>query len=1002
MSSAGGSPPVGKASVVIVPNLTGFQAQLQAQVNAAVAALKVPPITVPVTAAGGRGGAAAAAAGAAVPPAVVPPSVTKGLKGLALDSNAARGALIGLSHVTPVTVFGLQPIGVAALAAGLAITKAIKSTADFEHQLNVFRATTGATADEMKQVEAEAKQLGGDLTLPSTSAGDAARAMTELGKAGLSVKDTLAGARGVLQLAAAANLDVGTSATFVATELNAFNLAGTEATHVADLLAGASIAAQGEISDFGTAFQQVSAVAHAADVSLETTTGALTELAKAGLRGADSGTSLRTFLLRLTPTTKQAAEYQRALGIELDKNATIGEQLPKLINQYQKALTGLSPVLRQQALTQIFGQDAIRAATILINGGTEALNKNTAAANQNGAAAKLAEANAQGLSGAFNGLKSNADTLGITLGNFVKGPLTWFVTLMADQVGNIDAVIGALERLEAKAKSIHLPPIKIPFVGSVSIPGLNDKETKGGGGDFLKSIVTDLFALTPQGSSILLPPRAIKTISSIIKNARATVQSEIKAQRVKGLSFDELFPPFVPEKPIGGRNSSAEALGLSKGPFTPADLAAIARRAKALQAIQEQTVKQAKIKPPNNLLNAQIDAQIRGDQQAELAADRKIEAWLQGKKDRAIRNTAQYTAINQALLAAHQQTQSVLDQIQSEEIVIPKRLRIASLDAQLDDDLQRQLAVDRQIEAYLEKRLALARKQKKDVEGILKALEQAQSNTQSIVSQIDSENKKKQQQAADNLRTALGNKETQLSLAAQAAGGLGAKENALITFYKKESQDKSLTETERLSYLSKLRTEQKNFTATIAQAAKDEIDRRKALLDLAIKEAEATPGLDDNKRAINNEIRFLRVQRNKFKVFSKEWIEYQSEIDDLKERLKNTTDSSGPSLSDLFAEASKEFKDFASNVSTQITTPGGIRAQFAAAISIQNKNISLGEEQQIKEAVTTNSLLGQILAVVKRNPAAISAGNGVVNDPVGPASFATAAHARSFAGLATG
>ena len=228
------------------------------------------------------------------------------------ESNALRGALIGLSRVTPVTVFGLGLAGTAGIAAGLAFKAAISETADFDHQLSIFQVTTGATAKQMKAVEAEAKQLGADLTLPGVTAGDAATSMTELAKAGLSVSQSLKAARGVLQLATAAQIGVGQAADYVATELNAFNLSGDQAVHIADLLAGASIAAQGSIVDFGTAFQQVSAVAHNADLTVEQTTGALTELAKAGLRGADGGTSLRTTLLRLTPTTKQAAEFQAA------------------------------------------------------------------------------------------------------------------------------------------------------------------------------------------------------------------------------------------------------------------------------------------------------------------------------------------------------------------------------------------------------------------------------------------------------------------------------------------------------------------------------------------------------------------------------------------------------------------------------------------------------------------------------------------------------------------
>src|SRR5262245_24251125 len=51
---------------------------------------------------------------------------------------------------------------------------------DYQSSLNMFQAVSGATADQMAAVGERAKQLGADMTLPATSAGDAAAAMTEL------------------------------------------------------------------------------------------------------------------------------------------------------------------------------------------------------------------------------------------------------------------------------------------------------------------------------------------------------------------------------------------------------------------------------------------------------------------------------------------------------------------------------------------------------------------------------------------------------------------------------------------------------------------------------------------------------------------------------------------------------------------------------------------------------------------------------------------------------
>ena len=100
---------------------------------------------------------------------------------------------------------GLLTAGVTLPLVG--VGKAALDTAmDYQSGLNIMQAVSGATGEQMAQVAETAKALGADMSLPATSAADAAKAMTELAKAGLSVNDTLGAAKGVLQLAAAGNL----------------------------------------------------------------------------------------------------------------------------------------------------------------------------------------------------------------------------------------------------------------------------------------------------------------------------------------------------------------------------------------------------------------------------------------------------------------------------------------------------------------------------------------------------------------------------------------------------------------------------------------------------------------------------------------------------------------------------------------------------------------------------------------------------------------------------
>lgn len=364
-------------------------------------------------------------------------------------SQAGRGAA-----ATGASFLGLRGAVLSAssgfLAATVAVTafaKIVGTAASLQQSLNVFQSVSEATALQMKAVSAEARSLGADLSLPATSANDAAQAMTELARAGLSVQDSMNAARGVLQLAAAANISVGDSSTIVATELNAFGLAGTQATRVADLLTGAAKSAQGEITDFALAFQQVAAVANQVKLPIETTTAILTQFAKAGLRGSDAGTSLRTMLLRLVPTTKAATEAQAALGIEINDQLPIGAQYVDLVEQYTVALAKLGPIAQQEALTKIFGQDAIRGATISLTNGAAALTKVQADISKPGLAAEQSAARMRGLKGAIEGLQSEVQTFAGSIGTTLLPTLEVITRDLSAVVKTADEAVQAIQKL---------------------------------------------------------------------------------------------------------------------------------------------------------------------------------------------------------------------------------------------------------------------------------------------------------------------------------------------------------------------------------------------------------------------------------------------------------------------------------------------------------------------------------------------------------------------------
>lgn len=339
----------------------------------------------------------------------------------------------------------------AGAAAAVSFAKSIQLATSFNQELNVFRVTVGATQDEMKQVSDTARALGRDISLPGVSAIDAAEAMTELAKAGLSVQDSIDGARGVLQLATAAQLSNADATTLAASALNAFGLGGGQAVHVADLLANAANNAQGGIEDMGLALRQSAAVARQVGFSLDDTVALLTLLARNGLQGSDAGTALRTSLIRLINPTKEARNILADLNIQLRDQQ--GNLRPEVFAEFAAATKNLTKAQQDARAAIVFGQDAIRAEAILGREGARGLDQMRVALEKQGTAADVAAARNVGLGGAVENLKNQLSNLGLTIGEAVTPAVEDFVGGLADIVSNTDLAVNKLILLRAAIRN---------------------------------------------------------------------------------------------------------------------------------------------------------------------------------------------------------------------------------------------------------------------------------------------------------------------------------------------------------------------------------------------------------------------------------------------------------------------------------------------------------------------------------------------------------------------
>lgn len=325
-----------------------------------------------------------------------------------------------------------------ALGLGGAITYTLRKGNEFTDSMNKMSGILNASAADMGLLNQKARELGRDIELPATSANDAATAMLELTKAGFTMDQAMASAKGSLQLSAAAGIEAADAAYITGTALNAYQLQAADAAKITDLLANAANLFPGEMTDFGYSLSQAGAVANQFGISIEDTTTALGFLAKAGIKSSDAGTLIKTMLLSLTDSGKPAQEAIRTLGLELYDQQGQFKGLDYVYKRLNAASREMTQEQYQAATATLFGTDAARFAGLAAGEAAPNWDEFRARIDETGTAARVANARLQGLPGAMEKLKNAGESLALTIYDAVSGPLEDIVRKIAEVVLNFD------------------------------------------------------------------------------------------------------------------------------------------------------------------------------------------------------------------------------------------------------------------------------------------------------------------------------------------------------------------------------------------------------------------------------------------------------------------------------------------------------------------------------------------------------------------------------------
>src|SRR5690625_2937961 len=306
----------------------------------------------------------------------------------------------------------------------------LKAAGDFEQAMRQVKAVSSATGEEFEALREQAKELGATTQF---SASEAAEAMNFLAMAGMDANDILAAMPDTLQLAAAAQLDMGSAADIVTNIMAGYGMEIDELTHATDVLVQAFTNANTDLPQLAEAMKYAGPVASAAGVNFEDAAAAIALMGNAGIQGSMAGTSLRGAITRMLNPTSKVAGIMEAAGLSF----TDAEGRLKPLDEI---ITDLTPHADDAGMfMEIFGQRAGPAMAALVSQGSEALTDLTSALHDSGGRAQdVADVQMEGLTGAMRLFKSAGEALLISIAESgLLDAATSFLKLLAGWIQNL-------------------------------------------------------------------------------------------------------------------------------------------------------------------------------------------------------------------------------------------------------------------------------------------------------------------------------------------------------------------------------------------------------------------------------------------------------------------------------------------------------------------------------------------------------------------------------------
>ena len=403
---------------------------------------------------------------------------------IAVDNSEANRAIdetVGnVGNAEPRMSKALKKIG-AAVVAAFAVDKikdfgkaCISAGMDFDSQMSTVAAISGATGEEFEILRAKAQEMGATTAFSAT---ESAQAMEYMAMAGWKTTDITNGLAGVMNLAAASGEDLATTSDIVTDAMTAFGMSADQSTYFADVLAQTATNANTNVGMMGETFKYVAPLAGAMGYNIEDMSAAIGLMANAGIKGSQSGTSLRNIITNLASPTDKVAGAMDDLGISLTDSDGKTKSFGETLSDLRISFADLDEVQKTQYASAIAGKEGMSGLLALINSSDEDFDKLTdSIKNCTGASEKMAEIRLDNLEGDVTLFKSAlegaqiaiSDKLTPVLRNLVKKATDWLPTVQDKLLSAIDVVMDI-----GKYLAQELTPI-LSSIGKSVLPIIKD------------------------------------------------------------------------------------------------------------------------------------------------------------------------------------------------------------------------------------------------------------------------------------------------------------------------------------------------------------------------------------------------------------------------------------------------------------------------------------------------------------------------------------------------